>query len=104
VCFLFCTRGCGRIERPAFPAPSALRGQDVPSKNSRARGEIAEPWLLTGSLFEIEVGVHANTLVMPGLDPGIHPSSQEVLPKKMDCRVKPGNDVLTAFARPVGSQ
>jgi hypothetical protein len=23
VCFLsFCTRGCGRIERPAFPAPS----------------------------------------------------------------------------------
>jgi hypothetical protein len=25
--------------------------------------------------------------VMPGFDPGIHPSS-----KKMDCRVKPGND------------
>jgi hypothetical protein len=24
---------------------------------------------------------------MPGLDPGIH-----LLPKKMDCRVKPGND------------
>jgi hypothetical protein len=25
VCFvLFCTRGCGRIERPAFPAPSDL--------------------------------------------------------------------------------
>jgi hypothetical protein len=55
-------------------------------------------------LFEIEVGVHANTLVVPGLDPGIHPFSQEVLSKKMDCRVKPGNDVLTAFARPVGSQ
>jgi hypothetical protein len=40
---------------------------------------------------------------MPGLDPGIHPSSQEVLSKKMDCRVKPGNDVLSTFARPVGS-
>jgi hypothetical protein len=33
-------------------------------------------------LFEIDVGVHANTLVMPGLDPGIHPSSQQVLSKK----------------------
>src|SRR3981081_4904817 len=22
VCFLLCTRGCGRIRRPAFPAPS----------------------------------------------------------------------------------
>jgi hypothetical protein len=28
------------------------------------------PWL-----FEIDVGVRANTLVMPGLDPGIHPFS-----------------------------
>src|SRR5258705_7182700 len=25
VCFLHCTRGCGRIERPAFPAPSDLQ-------------------------------------------------------------------------------
>jgi len=30
---------------------------------------------------------------MPGLDPGIHPSSKEILSKEMDCRVKPGNDV-----------
>jgi hypothetical protein len=28
---------------------------------------------------------------MPGLDPGIHPASEESF-KKMDCRVKPGND------------
>jgi hypothetical protein len=27
------------------------------------------------------------SIVMPGLDPGIHP-----LRKTMDCRVKPGND------------
>jgi hypothetical protein len=67
-------------------------------------GEIAKPWLQMQRLFEIVVGVHANTLVMPGLDPGIHPSSQEVLSKRMDCRVKPGNDALTPFARPVGSQ
>jgi hypothetical protein len=25
VCFLFCMRGCGRIERPAFPAPSEFQ-------------------------------------------------------------------------------
>jgi hypothetical protein len=28
---------------------------------------------------------------MPGLDPGIHGSSQKLF-KRMDCRVKPGND------------
>jgi hypothetical protein len=25
--FYFCTQGCGRIERPAFPAPSNIEGQ-----------------------------------------------------------------------------
>jgi hypothetical protein len=34
---------------------------------------------------------------MPGLDPGIHPSSQKVLLKKMNCRVKPGNDEPTGL-------
>ena len=33
-------------------------------------------------MFEIVIGVYANTLVMPGLDPGIHPSSQEILSEK----------------------
>jgi hypothetical protein len=42
---LFCMRGCGRIVRPAFPAPSDFRGQDVSQQNSRACGEIAELWL-----------------------------------------------------------
>jgi hypothetical protein len=31
---------------------------------------------------------------MPGLDPGIHPSSQQTFSKKMDHRVKPGDDEL----------
>jgi hypothetical protein len=31
--------------------------------------------------------------VMPGLDPGIHLASKVFL-KRMDCRVKPGNDEL----------
>jgi hypothetical protein len=34
-------------------------------------------------------------LVMPGLGPGIHRSSQEHSSKKMDCRVKPGNDEMS---------
>jgi hypothetical protein len=47
--FYFCTQGCGRIERPAFPAPF-LKGRAAPSEfegeifliNSREmRGEIA---------------------------------------------------------------
>jgi len=37
-------------------------------------------------------GVEMSTLVMPGLDPGIHQSSQDHFSKKMDCRVEPGND------------
>jgi hypothetical protein len=47
---LFCMRGCGRIERPAFPAPSDLRGWKLKAKLARTRGEIAKLWLL---LFEI---------------------------------------------------
>jgi hypothetical protein len=33
---------------------------------------------MTGNIFENkDCRVHTDTLVMPGLDPGIHPSSQE---------------------------
>jgi len=31
---------------------------------------------------------------MPGLDPGIHQSSQQAFSKRMDHRVKPGEDDL----------
>src|SRR6267143_4014069 len=27
--FLFCMRGCGCIKRPAFPAPSDIRGREI---------------------------------------------------------------------------
>jgi hypothetical protein len=30
--FYHCTRGCGRAERPAFPAPSDSRGRNEPAK------------------------------------------------------------------------
>jgi len=40
------TRGCGRIERPAFPAPSDWRGRDIDGKTrAKTRGEIAKPCL-----------------------------------------------------------
>jgi hypothetical protein len=35
-------RGCGRIERPAFPAPSDLQTRKIYRQNSRMRGEIAK--------------------------------------------------------------
>jgi hypothetical protein len=41
---------------------------------------------------EVVSEVEMSTLVMPGLDPGIHQSSQDHFSKKMDCRVEPGND------------
>jgi hypothetical protein len=69
---LFCMRGCGRNERPAFPAPSVFRERELLLKLARMRGEIAKLWLRPHGLFEIEVGVSAKTFVMPGLDPGIH--------------------------------
>src|SRR3977135_3413496 len=35
VCFLLCTRGCGRIRRPAFPAPSLAEGVARPANLGR---------------------------------------------------------------------
>jgi hypothetical protein len=44
--FLFCTRGCGCIERPAFPAPSEFSDALQIEQHSRgSRGEIAEVWV-----------------------------------------------------------
>jgi hypothetical protein len=61
----------------------------APSTNSVIlKGGYALPTLRTASAKDGDT----NTLVMPGLDPGIHPSSQEALSEEMDCRVKPGND------------
>jgi hypothetical protein len=46
VCFFICTRGCGCIERPAFPAPSEFRERDINGKTSGApRREIAESYV-----------------------------------------------------------
>jgi hypothetical protein len=56
VCFVyFCTRGCGRSGRPAFPAPSDLQeGRTFTEKLARIRGEIAKPCLKRRSCLKIE--------------------------------------------------
>ena len=43
VCFvLFRTRGCGCIERPAFPAPSEFQGERFMHNSGESRREIAK--------------------------------------------------------------
>src|SRR6476620_2633432 len=41
----FYTRGCGRIERPAFPAPSDFRAKGFMHNSGVSRREIADPYL-----------------------------------------------------------
>src|SRR3954451_11147073 len=60
VCFLFCMRGCGRIERPAFPAPAQIyRHNSDASRRENAEVCIIYP---RGSL------AHCNRIA------GLHPS------------------------------
>jgi hypothetical protein len=43
---LFCPPGCGRIERPAFPAPSFDKGRTFLANLARkTRGEMADVYL-----------------------------------------------------------
>src|SRR5664279_3250098 len=70
--FYHCTRGCGRIGRPAFPAPSDLQGARRKWQHSGASGrEIAKPWLHTAGCLKIEsvathsVRTHAPLCVVP---------------------------------------
>jgi hypothetical protein len=77
------TRGCGRIGARHSLRPLIFRRREVDGKSS-------------SNVLRDREAVSVNerdtiTLVMPGLDPGIHQSSL----KRMDCRVKPGNDGVT---------
>jgi hypothetical protein len=49
---LFCMRGCGRIARPAFPAPSDEEGGRLEQNSRGLRGEIAKLRLYIAWLFE----------------------------------------------------
>src|SRR6266850_858565 len=42
---LFCMRGCGCIERPAFPAPSDFPGRKVTHNSGASRRGIGKPYL-----------------------------------------------------------
>jgi hypothetical protein len=44
------------------------------------------------SFSRVIAAIARPNLVMPGLDPGIHQSLKHFLSKKMDHRVKPGDD------------
>src|SRR5512133_3605880 len=50
VCLFFYTRGCGCIERPAFPAPSDIKGRSSCQNSDASRRGIAESYLDLTSL------------------------------------------------------
>src|SRR5258708_34208991 len=83
------TRGCGRIARPAFPAPSDLQRAGIQSKPRAYRAA------RTRSLV-LEIG--ATSLR------GAQATKQSILRLRgaMDCFAEPV--IGRAFARPVGSQ
>src|SRR5712672_2900233 len=84
------TRGCGRIERPAFPAPSDIRGRDVQVKLARKAAARSRNCALNQATQK-----HSSC---PGLTRASIYIARD-FSKQMDCRVKPGNDILMAFAR-----
>src|ERR1700691_744381 len=55
--FYFCIRGCGRAERPAFPAPFDGRGLGIRWQTSREiSGEIAELCLQPSAVVPAKAG------------------------------------------------
>ncbi len=56
--------------------------QSIAQQKERVDCFVASLLAMTILSSGIDVGMHTATLVMPGLDPGIHPSSQEVLSKR----------------------
>jgi hypothetical protein len=67
-------------------------------------GEIAKLCLLTRLLFEINLVCTQKHSSCPDLIRASIHLPKKLFSKKMDCRVKPGNDDLSALARPGGSQ
>jgi hypothetical protein len=63
VCFFILHAGCGRIERPAFPAPLISDGGKFPARLARTGGEIAKVCLDRNADLETEFvtlwGTHA---------------------------------------------
>jgi hypothetical protein len=88
VCVLplpFAHAAIGRIGRPASLRPLIGEGGNFEAKLARKARRDRE--------IVSENDMSKEILVMPGLDPGIHPR-KNIFAKEMDCRVKPGNDEL----------
>jgi hypothetical protein len=90
----FCLPGCGCIERPAFPAPSLSKGQRFrqTSRENTRRDR--------GLLYEIEFVEMATSAPQtysscPDLIRASINLRDNRFSKKMDHRVKPGDDELT---------
>ena len=84
--FYHCTRGCGRAERPAFPAPSELRGRNEQAKPRAKSAARSRSCVWDG---DVDANPHPSCpgLTRASINLRIAPFS-----KKMDCRVEPGND------------
>jgi hypothetical protein len=74
-----CTRGYRAHRTPGIPcALSEWRGRNEQAKPRAKQAARSRSCVFRRCrCLKIEIGVHANILVMPGLDPGIHPSTQE---------------------------
>src|SRR5260370_16732570 len=60
---LFWRRGCGGIERPEFPAPSDLRGQDVQVKLARKARRDREAVSANVRCLKIEIRLSSSAKV-----------------------------------------
>src|SRR6202051_2235168 len=87
----------GRIGRPAFPAPSDWRVRKFLANLGRIARREREA---VARKRDVDANTHSSCPGLTRASITLHKN----LSKKMDCRVKPGNDVLTAFPRPAGSQ
>src|ERR1700676_2826628 len=76
-----CTRGYRAHRAPGIPCALCLERAGIHWQTSGASRRDNAKVCLGGKMPT------QNTLVMPGLDPGIHPLRKELISKAMDCRV-----------------
>src|SRR4051794_37762895 len=55
-CFLHCTRDCGCIERPAFPAPSIFLGRKFLQDSDECCRENKKPYLFVVARLDVRSG------------------------------------------------
>ena len=65
--FYHCTRGCGRAERPAFPAPSKGRAERAGQASRETSGEIADAYLDVIARSASDEAIHICLLLLHGL-------------------------------------